>query len=373
MKHFILRNYLERFAFIVGRRWSPLVYVDCFAGPWNARSQDFGDSSFGIALEILRGVRDQLARKEGITFEFRCFFLEENREAYSKLKSFAAEVKDARIETRNARLEDSVPSIGKFVEDAGNKAFPFTFIDPTGWTGFGMDTIRPLLEMKPGEVLINFMTSHIRRFLDSPQEQTQESFRRLFGSDDFKSKVQGLSGLEREDAAVEDYTRKAKAVGNFALASQAIVLHPEKDRTHFHLIYLTRHPKGVEVFKDAEKRAMDQQEKARAEAQQRRRVERGGQLELLGSGDLADSSHYNELRSRHSKGARELVLSELKSKGRLPYDDAWALALSRPLCWESDLKGWIKDWAKQGLLKVEGMQPNQQVVRRGEQHVLYWL
>ncbi len=101
-----------------------------------------------------------------------------------------------------------------------------------------METIAPLLQLKPGEVLINFMTGHIRRFLESPDEETQESFKRLFGSGAFRAKVQGLARLEREDAADEEYTRNAKSVGGFSFGCNAIVLHPELDRTHFNLIYL---------------------------------------------------------------------------------------------------------------------------------------
>lgn len=41
---------------------------------------------------------------------------------------------------------------------AENNMFTFTFIDPTGWKGFGMNNIRPLLELPFSEVLINFMT-----------------------------------------------------------------------------------------------------------------------------------------------------------------------------------------------------------------------
>lgn len=51
VKHFILQKYLERFAYIVGSHWDTLTYVDCFSGPWNARSEKFEDSSFAIALK----------------------------------------------------------------------------------------------------------------------------------------------------------------------------------------------------------------------------------------------------------------------------------------------------------------------------------
>jgi three-Cys-motif partner protein len=371
VKHFILQKYLERFAHIVGAGRDALTYVDCFSGPWNVRSDRFEDSSFGFALQELRRARETHARR-GHPLRLRCFFLEKDRLAHAKLDDFAKDVTDVEIMTRNARLEESVQEIVSFALAGGRKSFPFIFIDPTGWTGFGMDTIAPLLRLNPGEVLINFMTGHIRRFLDSPQAETQESFSRLFGSPAFRERVQGLAHRDREDAAVEEYTRNAKLAGNYKFACNAIVLHPEIDRTHFNLIYLTRHPEGVMVFKEAEKKAMEVQEAARAEVQQRRRVSRENQPELFGSQELRDSSHYESLRDRYLAKTRERVLSALKSERQLLYDDALALALSEPLSWESDLKDWIEQWRDAGQLEVGGMHQGQRVPHRKEKNYLIW-
>jgi three-Cys-motif partner protein len=346
--------------------------VDCFSGPWNARSEKFEDSSFAIALNELRKARDTLADQRGRNVRLRCFFLEKNRAAYAQLKEFADSVTDAEIETRNATLEESIPDITDFVRLGGAKAFPFIFIDPTGWTGFGMETIAPLLRLNPGEVLINFMTGHIRRFLDSPQEEARDSFKRLFGSGSFREKIEGMAQQNREDAAVQEYTSNAKKVGGFNHGCSAIVLNPEMDRTHFNLIYLTRRPEGVEVFKDAEKKAMEVQETARAEAQQRKRIARQGQSELFGSKELHDSSYYESLRERYLVKVRGLVLQALESNHRLLYDDAWGLAMSEPMLWESDLKLWIEEWKEAGRLEIAGMQPRQRVPHRGEDNYLVW-
>ena len=372
VKHFILQKYLERFAYKVGSHWDALTYVDCFSGPWNARSEEFEDSSFAIALKQLRIARDTLAEQRGRNVRLRCFFLEKNRAAFARLKEFADSVTDAKIETRNATLEESIPDITDFVKRGGPKAFAFIFIDPTGWTGFGMETIAPLLRLNPSEILINFMTGHIRRFLESPQEETQDSFKRLFGSGSFREKIEGMAQQDREDAAVQEYTRNAKLVGGFNFGCSAIVLNPEKDRTHFNLIYLTRHPEGVEVFKETEKKAMEVQETARADAHKRKREARTRQLDLLGSKELHDSSHYESLRERYLAKACGLVLHALESKHRLLYDDAWTLALSEPMSWESDLKQWIEEWKEEGRLEVVGMRPRQRVPHRSEANYLIW-
>lgn len=375
VKHIILKNYLERFAIIVGSHWDTLTYVDCFSGPWEVKSEKFEDSSFAIALEQLRKARDVHRKPTGQTFKLRCFFLEKAPSAYKKLKHFTAKIDDVIIETKNKKLENAIQDILNFVKEGGPTSFPFIFIDPTGWSGFAMKTIAPLLRLNPGEVLINFMTEHIRRFIESPQRQTQESFIDLFGSPQFKDKLRGLEEKNREDAIVKEYSECVKRVGAFGYTSSAIVLHPEKNRTHFHLIYATRNLRGIEVFKEAEKRAMSVMEKTRDEAKKREREERTGQTELeLYSGAVTQdpSAYFRSLRERYVSRARTAVLDLFQAKKQLIYDEAWSSALTFPLIWESDLKDWIREWEQDGQLETMGMQERQRVPQLGQNVRLVW-
>jgi hypothetical protein len=209
------------------------------------------------------------------------------------------------------------------------------------------------------------MTSHIRRF---PQ-----SFGDLLDSPQLTEKLAGLTGLERDDALITEYMAQLKRAGKFPYVLPAIVLHPENDRTHFHLIYATRHPKGVEAFKDTEKRAMEEMERIREKAQRRRREERTRQQEFLfGAAEIPQSHHYNSLRDHYLDLAREAVLNRLRQQRRLIYDSAWLLALSQPLVWESDLRNWLKEWKEEGRLQLEGLQRLERVPKRDSSHFLIW-
>jgi three-Cys-motif partner protein len=369
VKHIVLQKYLERFAHKIGSRWSTLTYVDCFSGPWNVRSNELKDSSFSIALNELRKARDTYAAKNK-TLLLRCLFLEKDPDAFNRLKEFADGVADAEVLPLNLELEEAVADIVDFLRKGGSSSFPFVFIDPTGWTGFAMDVIKPLLQFNPGEVLINFMTGDIRRFATSPQQQTEQSFLRLFGSREFKKVVEGLSGMDREDALVAEYRTIVAARGNFQFTCSAIVLHPEFDRTRFHLIYATRHPTGVKVFKDAEKAAMQQMKQIRGDLQQRKH-EDDAQPPLLP--DMwRDSSYFDSLRERYTQRAKNAILVLLREKQRSSYDAAWELAMSFPLTWESDLRGWLDGWVKDKDLELNGMLPGQRVLQYGKGNVLLW-
>jgi hypothetical protein len=164
-----------------------------------------------------------------------------------------------------------------------------------------------------------------------------------------------LTKRDREDATVQEYSRNVKHVGSFTHISSAIVLHPEKDRTHFHLIYATRNAKGVEVFKEAEKKAMPVMQQARGEARKRKREEKTGQIELSLGEAAHDPTYFNSLRTRYIDQAREAVSRLFQEKGRVSYDDVWSLALTFPMVWETDLHEWIHDWKSQGILEMTGL------------------
>jgi three-Cys-motif partner protein len=115
------------------------------------------------------------------------------------------------VETRaiNGEFEHHIDEILDFV----SSGFAFFFIDPTGWGGYPLKTIASILRYQPGEVLINFMTQHISRFVDSTEGV--EAFRGLFGSLEVRERWEGLSGLDREDEIVQAYCDRVKEVGQF--------------------------------------------------------------------------------------------------------------------------------------------------------------
>ena len=360
-KHEVLRRYLQRFAFIIGSWSESITYVDCYSGPWDERSDKFTDTSFGIAIEQLRAAKREL----GQNTRLRCFFIERDREAFKKLEDFVSRVDDIEIETRNAEFENSIEDILEFVR-ADPNTFPFFLIDPKGWS-IPLDVIRPLLEYQPGEVLITFMLEFIRRFVDHPEPGIQRTFDALYGEVGIASLFKELGGEERDDALLYEYMQRVQQAGGFDFASSSLVLHPQKARTHFNLVYMTRHHRGIEVFKEAEKAAMQTMESARAAAAQRRR-QSGGQMEFFGAEDMHDDTYFNGLRSRYLKSNEEKLLKLLQSAGELSYDDIWACGLESPLIWPTDISKQVLDWRGSNVVSLQGMTPTERVPKPRAQH-----
>lgn len=362
IKHAILDKYLQRFAIIVGKHWKGIIYVDGFSGPWNTISSDFADSSFAIALKQLRNAKETVRQNfQGKDLAIQCLFLEKDPVAFAHLDTFARAQTDVSVLAVNKKFEEVVPDLVKLIKSMKADHFPFILIDPKGWKGFAMNVIKPLIEIQPCEVLVNFMTGHIQRFIEDEREGLRDSFRRLFGDDSFETRIEGLSGREKEDAIVETYADRIAAVGKYPFVSIALVLQPKRDRTHYHLVYATRNLRGIEVFKDAEKKALKLSETVRSDAKRRARETATGQPELFGGSDLPETAYLAELQV-HFEAKAEKALERLRLKhAEIAYDNLYAAALRFPTVQEAFLKQWIKGRAD--LLNL-GEKTSPQILKR---------
>lgn len=365
IKHFLFERYFERFAHIVGPYHDSITFVDGFSGPWEARSADFKDTSFGIALNDLRRARETM-KTRGKTLKLRCFFIEKDREKFNRLEEHAKQNRaDVEIQTYNGEFEAAIPAILDFIK-AGGKTFPFIFIDPTGWTGFAMDRITPLLQLPTLEVMINFMTGHVRRFI---KDHPTADFTPLFGRN-VRPLIQNLDGADLDDAAVALYSEELARRGKFKYVVPAIVLNPLIDRTHFHLIYATRHAKGLEVFKQAERDTVKVMNTTRADAKMR--GANSDQGLLFTNETVVGATHVDELRTRYNARAKKQTLELIRGRETVSFDEVWECALKdAPLTWDADLQSWLKDWQAQGL-KIIGLTGRERTCKVGVGHKLSW-
>jgi three-Cys-motif partner protein len=180
-KHDLLRRYLEPFAYKILQGFRSLDFVDCFAGPWKNRDlSNFSDTSFGIALEILNKVQEEI-RKSGKQANVTCIFNEADDATYAQLARF---VQDASVRYPNIKI---FPLQGTFAENAARinslakNNFRLVYVDPTGWTGYPLEALRLAVPPKNSEVMINFMSSFIQRFLRDPEDRRNAWLTEMLG------------------------------------------------------------------------------------------------------------------------------------------------------------------------------------------------
>jgi three-Cys-motif partner protein len=350
VKQYILREYLLPFALIIGT-FSDISYIDCCAGPWQSRAENYADTSFAGAVSSLVTAQRILA-ESGHVPKVSCLFIEQDNIAYGRLKEFCSAVREFEARPLQGNFTQKMPEIKRFLQEHG-KPFPFFFIDPTGWKPIRIPAITPLLQITPGEVLINFMTSHIRRFLSLENLD----FDALFGQG-HSLEIAGFHGQERDEAAVFAYASEVKKAGRFNYICTTVVPNPLKQQAHFHLIYGTRDWRGVEKFKEAEKRALKFAGHLRSQARERERERRTNQpafqFDPIGPTEDLQEQYLDMLRTRFLGLANSRVLQEMDSRRRSTYGTLAALYLRRPLVWESDLRELLIKLRSTGVIEIEG-------------------
>jgi three-Cys-motif partner protein len=356
LKHLFLERYLDTVGYHIGYYHTEFIYVDCFAGPWRAVDQDLGDTSIRISLERLNSVRNGLAQQQRHPL-IRAIFVEESSTAFAMLQQM---LQEHRGEIRTIALPGSFEQNIAGILDQIRSTFTFFFVDPTGWTGFAMDNLRPILQRRQGEVMINFMYDAINRFLSFKSPSNENSLDRCFGTPTWRAIREAP---DRESAAVDLYMQQVRSVGDFAYVTSSRILKPLSERAYFHLIYATRNPKGVVEFRKVEKKVVEAQESVRATAQRQHREQRRGQSEFEFTYD-DPSGAFQQERSQQLLKAQAKVLALLRN-GPMKYEVLQPRVLELRLVWNSDLNKILTDGQKEGRILIDGLGPRERTPKPG--------
>ncbi len=349
VKHFFLEKYLERVGYNILSSADKFVYVDAFSGPWKSSGEKYEDTSFGIAIDRLRRIRDGIKAKRGKDVEIECIFNEKDTYAFEKLKEYCQSINDIYLKLENKNFE----VLSQELPEKINRRFSLTFIDPTGWSGFAMEKIEPVLKLR-GEVIINFMFEHINRFIEHPHQQIATTFAPLFGSDDWWADVTDLKnrGWKREDAILEVYKNALKRWGNFDYVTFTRIKNPTSDRSYFYLFYGTRHWKGVYEFRNVEQKTVNEQENIRDIAKKEKKKKKTG-MEDMFFGEEDGRTSYLEAEKRESKErAYSELISMLKELETMRYSEIVGRLLEIPLLKPRDVTDMLADLRKQNAIEM---------------------
>ena len=252
VKHQLLKSYLERLVLIIGmngraKGHAEICYVDCFAGPWGSDDEKLDGTSISLSLRTLASCKAKLASL-GVDARMRALFVEQESGPFRRLSAYLNNDAPKSVEAL-ALKGDFVALRPDILKWTGKEAFTFFFIDPKGWSPIVIDVLKPLLQRPRSEFLINFIYEFINR--TASMAQFREAMLRLLGKE---VAVEGKTPEERELALVGAYRETLKTVVPSgrkpfnARTAYVTVLHPEKERTKYHLVYLSCHPKGIIVF-----------------------------------------------------------------------------------------------------------------------------
>ncbi len=348
-KHYILKNYLQTLSFKVLSHWTELVYVDGFSGPWKSKTEDFSDTSFMIALTVLKDVQNHW-RTQGREVSIKCFFVERDAAAYALLSEAVAPFRDEAhgfdIRVRRGHFEDAIGDIKSYM----GRAFALTFIDPTGWKGYAYDRIRPVLQHDPGEVLINFMYDHINRFSTHPDPKIVASLDPILGGEGWSQRLD--PALARGPALEKLFRQTLASAGRFKYTLSTRIDKETQDRPHFCIAYGTRSAAGLEAFRNIEHSALRGHEAERTSAKISKKASSSGMEDLFADLPVANSSSVEALVDAERSRARAYLLGHLEGRPKgEAFDKVWPMLLQSFIIRKTDVKQLCAALAKEGVLE----------------------
>ncbi len=283
VKHFLLSDYLETFAHKIASGFAEICYVDGFSGPWQNAGERFEDTSFGIALSALTRAKATW-RALGRDVRMSAHLIEKDARAYRNLQAVKTQFPEIEIATHHGSFIDLAPTLCDAIPA---RAFAFLFIDPKGWR---IDTMRlaPLLRRPNSEVVFNFMFDFINRAASIRTPEVERGLDELITDSGWRSRLAtpppGIAEAEhRKRVLVEAFSSELGRLGDYRFVAETTVLRPTRDRPLYCLVYGTRSPVGLKVFRESQIKALRQQDMIRGRTKLTTSAAATGQNELFGS------------------------------------------------------------------------------------------
>lgn len=279
IKHTLLETYLFKLFMIIGQSQPTISFVDCLAGPWQDAAEDLSDTSIGRSLVTMKSCLDTL-QGMGHNVRFRALFVEKDPKKYHRLKEYLNTLKTP-VETESYQGE--FDKVRHKILDWCGSSFTFFFVDPLGWKKIvEVSTLTPFLQRNNSEFLINFMFEFILRAHQIPLHI--EDMINIFGQ---VPQTDGMTPEQKESCLVNLYRENLKKVlplqGRRPRSATVPIQRPDKDRTIYHLVYLTRHPLGIVKFMEASEPLDFVQKAVRIQAKHDKKIKASGQGELFGA------------------------------------------------------------------------------------------
>lgn len=348
-KHYILKHYLQELVFKILRS-QDVAYVDGFSGPWKSKEDDYSDTSFMIAIKVLKDAQQRLFETTGIRKRVRCFFSEKIRNNFVKLDQavqlFNNPSEKFEVVVRHGEFTEFIAEITNYISGS----FPLIFIDPTGWTGYPLESIKPLFLGRKCEVLVNFMYDHINRFSSNRDDESVKSFAPILGGIDWPSR---LDPNLKDGLAVEKLFRETlKDKGDFNFVVSTKIDNATKDRPHFFIVYGTKSRSGLIAFRDIEYKALREHEKNRTMAKLKKREENFGMDDLF-SGQQAElkESTVGNIVDEQMRLASKALLELLQTNRRVSFSRIVSDILQTYMLRETDVKNICVALASSGKLE----------------------
>jgi three-Cys-motif partner protein len=258
VKHALLNRYIRRWMAIFFRtqekykHLETVFYFDGFAGPGLYYSDQTRSATCdGSPIIVAKATNEYIERKP--SRQVAIFCIDKDQECTAILSDILKELNKFHQlwKVFHATFDQTVNNILDEIEKQKLTGCPmFFFIDPFGYSGYPLSTIRRIMAYPRSEALINFMVYDIIRFAAKPQMRPH--LLALFGSEDYLRYKDASTAERRQAFLLNQYcgalrkTAKADFVMPFRINTAELT-----NRPRYYLIHASRNAKALRVMKDA--------------------------------------------------------------------------------------------------------------------------
>lgn len=239
---------------------------------------------------------------------------------------------DVQVKTYRGKFLDVLPGL---MRDVDQRSFTFFFIDPKGWR-IDLRQLAPVLERGNSEVVFNFMFEFINRFAGAKDPVIAAGLDELIPVGDWRPALAEAeqsgraSPEERKRILVDAFRHALKQLGGFKYVAETTVLRPRADRPLYCLCYATRHTAGIEVFRDAQLKALHEESKVRAATKLKHAQTATGQSEIFESlHDMGPERLNSYLAEERACAEGTLVASVPPAPASILYGQVWPRVLEQ--------------------------------------------
>lgn len=257
VKHQLLGNYINLWMsilFFTQKKYGwkqQLLYFDGFAGPgiyWV--NEDKKETTPGSPIIVANLANSFLERDPKRVIQIKCIDVKKECVEYlsdelSKVNKFK---QDWIVEQES--FNDAVNKLLDNHQQSNDPIPPsFYFIDPFGYTGFPIETLKRILAFERTELFINFMIYDINRFAE--ESHAREHMIELFGCDRFEELQTIQSPEERCKFLVSLYRNQLAAYAGAKYTLPFRINTPGMgSRPKYFLIHAFNHIKALRLMKD---------------------------------------------------------------------------------------------------------------------------
>lgn len=364
VKHTFLDKYLPALIGRIASKYDAFVYVDGFAGPWKSvAGETFADTSFGIALQHMTAQKILYAQRRR-NVNMKAYLVEKDEKTFEALQVAVKAYPKVECVCLMGEMEDHVQWI---LDDISEGSFSFALVDPKGFPDLGR--IMPLIQRPHSEALVNFMFDFANRFAGTTLIPALERWLSSDGDADWRDEVDRSRGKTRENMLEERAVEKLVAQADYAYAPVISVDKALHDRTLYKLIFLTRHPIGLRVFRDSERAALQAQAFSRSFTMAGAREAKTGMADIFGGSADVQFDRSSQRIERGEGLAETHLLAALRSAGNkgLKWGDLWPLILETAVVTHSALGQIVNRLRKTGEISAPGWPSERHRIPKDEQ------